>query len=115
MAIDDLQGVLERLGRGVSPESLALKTTSDGLVDLRGGEILRPKVTARFTMAGAGFDYDPSRPIFVSRELGGLDMSRCHRENTYWLICTFRHTRFDGLRSCGMNFLSTRDGSASSV
>ena len=116
MAIDDLQGVLERLGRGVSPGSLALKTTSDGLVDLRGGKIPRPEVTARFTMAGAGFDYAPSRrPIFEGLELNDLDLSRCHLENTYWLNCAFRHVRFEGLRGRGMNFASTRIESGSFV
>jgi uncharacterized protein YjbI with pentapeptide repeats len=113
MTATETKEVIRRLGLGEPPESLSLRRTREGLVDLRGIALGQPPSPGRFRTPGGAFDYAPEKPVFEHLTLDQIDLSGSSLENSYWLDCTFRRVRLDRMRGRGTNFASSRLDSVS--
>src|SRR3990172_9320135 len=115
MASVDGKELLERLGRGERPESMGLRRTAEGLVDLQGLRLEKPRPKAKFRVGGDTFDYVPGKPIFEGSSFSHVDLAGAHVEESVWQGCTFSHVRFEHVRGAGVNFASSRMESVSFV
>jgi len=107
----DAKEVIERLGRGESPESLGLKQLQNGFIDLSGIVVQTTKPMGKFHADGATFVYGPP-PTFENIHLENVDLSRANLAYSLWVRCSFRNVHFANSKARGVNFTSSTMESA---
>ncbi len=102
--------LLEKLGRGASPEELRIKRGATGLLDLRGIDLSpfkeqpgEPVELGPLTVPGEPV----SRATFEDLVLDRVDMTRANLEHSLWAGCTFRNILFNRVRAYGANFATS--------